>query len=503
MKGQSMSWVGCLLEWQRTYINSWLEHYFEMSKFDAERALTIYKTFTKQTNLVVEFLSTARHYENATRLEIPKLKHAPTSLTASLEEYLNDPDFETNRRQYLAQQDGKKGRKKSAIDVAADSGFKSQPVNKGSSNTGFSESKTTQATEPTKPIPKSPAPDLIDFFDSIEQNQTTMATQPQQQAPQYQPAQLFSQQQQIPQQTSFPPQQAQQIFGQQQIQQTGFGLQQAQPTGFAPVQGFSPQNTQQAQPQNNGFVGNNNPFGQPQNQQPMQSSFTGVGYGGYSNQPLKQQQDIFGIPQNNGTAVSSQQQPSQQQQFNNNQQAFAPTQQATNTGPQDSNPFRKSMFPQATGASMPFQSNTSPTSTPQSPQSTNPFARSMTGQSTNSPFISAPPHVSYGSPFSSSPPPVPQSPPISQLVPQRTGTNPFARQTTQAPEIQNQTASPLVASQTGSTNPFRQSMFHNQQTGQGWQSSQGTMGGFEQMDTVPIFPRPGQPQQQAQPNFFS
>lgn len=90
-------------------IDSILEHYFEMSKTDAQRALAIYKTFTKQTNLVVEFLSTARQYENATRLEIPKLKHAPTSLTASLEEYLNDPDFEVNRRQYLAHTDARKG----------------------------------------------------------------------------------------------------------------------------------------------------------------------------------------------------------------------------------------------------------------------------------------------------------------------------------------------------------------------------------------------------------
>ena len=479
-----------------------------MSKYDAERALTIYKTFTKQTNLVVEFLSTARHYENATRLEIPKLKHAPTSLTASLEEYLNDPDFETNRRQYLAQQDGRKANKKSAINAAADSGFKSQPINKGSSNTGFSESKPAQATEPTKSLPKSPAPDLIDFFDSIEQNQTTMATQSQQQVPQYQPAPAFSQSQQISQQTGFPPQQAQQVFGQQQAQQTGFGLQQAQPTGFASVQGFGPQNAQQApsQTQNNGFVGSSNPFGQPQTQQPVQPNFTGVGFGGYTNQPLQQQQDIFAVPQNNGTAVSPQQQPPQQQQFNHSQQAFAPTQQATNTGPQDSNPFRKSMFPQPTGASMPFQSNTPPTSTPLSPQSTNPFARSMTGNSTSSPFTSPPPSMPQGTPFTSPPPPIPQSQPIQQLTPQRTGTNPFARQTTQVTGIQNQAAAPLVASQTGSTNPFRQSMFYNQQTGQGWQSGQGTMGGLEQVDTVPIFPRPGQPQQQqqeAQRNFFS
>jgi hypothetical protein len=51
---------------------------------------------------------------------------------------------------------------------------------------------------------------------------------------------------------------------------------------------------------------------------------------------------------------------------------------------------------------------------------------------------------------------------------------------------------------TGSTNPFRQSAFVNNQTGQGWQNSNaGTIGGMN-MDAVPttnVFPRPGQQQQ--------
>lgn len=479
-----------------------------MSRVDAERALTIYKTFTKQTNFVVDFLSTARHFENATRLEIPKLKHAPTSLTASLEEYLNDPDFEINRRQYLAQQDGRKGRKRSAIDGAIQPGFKSQPVSKGTTNTGFPEStpaqQPAQVTEPAKPAPKSPAPDLIDFFDSIEQNQTPMATQPQQHASQYQPAQSFQQPQQVPQQLGFPPQQAQQIFDQSQAQQTGFGLQQAQPTGFAPVQGFTTQNGQQMQPQPqiSGFAGNGNLFGQPQaQQQPAQSNFTGAGFVGYNQQPHQQQQDIFTMPQNNGLAFSP-----QQHSFSTGEQSLTPAQQTTNTGSQDTNPFRKSMFPQATGASLPLQPNALPASTTLTPQTTNPFARNISGQTTGSPFTSPPPNLPQGTPFTSPPPIIPQSQPIQQqqLTPQRTGTNPFARQPPPANGIENQNTSPLVANPTGGTNPFRQSIFHNQQTGQGWQSGQGTMGGLEQMDTVPIFPRTGQPQQQqAQPNFFS
>ncbi|KAH0164047.1 hypothetical protein KCU67_g5317, partial [Aureobasidium melanogenum] len=56
-----------------------------------------------------------------------------------------------------------------------------------------------------------------------------------------------------------------------------------------------------------------------------------------------------------------------------------------------------------------------------------------------------------------------------------------------------QSASFLTPAVTGSTNPFRQSMFVNQQTGQGWQNTpQASMGGWEQLQTVPVFPRPGQ-----------
>jgi hypothetical protein len=88
-----------------------LGHYFEMSRTDAERAIKIYKTFCKQTDQVVQFLGVARQFEHATRLEIPKIKHAPTSLAASLQEYLDDKEFDVNRRQYLAEQDAKKSGK--------------------------------------------------------------------------------------------------------------------------------------------------------------------------------------------------------------------------------------------------------------------------------------------------------------------------------------------------------------------------------------------------------
>lgn len=94
-----------------------LEHYFEMSHFDAERALDIYKMFTKDMDEVVEYLSLARRLESSTKLSVPNIKHAPTSLTQSLEDYLNDPEFEFNRRQFLAQKEAKLAAHRSDADV--------------------------------------------------------------------------------------------------------------------------------------------------------------------------------------------------------------------------------------------------------------------------------------------------------------------------------------------------------------------------------------------------
>ena len=454
-----------------------------MSKYDAERALGIYKTFSKQTNKVVEFLSTARQYEHSTRLEIPKLKHAPTSLTSSLEEYLNDPDFEINRRQYLAQQEAKKGRKVTSNGVSEPSAATAakQPVmGKSEVDKSFPEPRAAPGAS-SKPEIKGPAPDLIDFFDSIEQNQTPMATQPQQQNPNLQAA-PYQQQQQSD------------FFGQS-------GAQQQQTSRF----------------------GGSNPFGQAQQlqNQPAQPNFTGAGFGGFSQQPFDQQQSQVGMAQTGVSQFNPQQaftQPQGQIQdnvngFNQQQQSFSPGQQQPQQ--QSSNPFRQSMFAQNTGilnTSLP--SNPSVTS-PVVPQSTNPFARNTTGQApnqaNNSPFQSPPPGPSFGAPqpFPFPPSiqtqptqtqsfPQPQSQQPASLQPTRTGTNPFARNVT-SPPSQQPTPPPLVPNQTGSTNPFRQSMFVNQQTGQGWQASQGTMGGLENLPTIPVFPRPGQQQQQQQP----
>lgn len=78
-----------------------LEHYFEMLHDDAARALDVYKKFVDQTKYVIDYLRVAKHLEYATKLHVPTIKHAPTALTSSLLEYLNDPQFEKHREEYL------------------------------------------------------------------------------------------------------------------------------------------------------------------------------------------------------------------------------------------------------------------------------------------------------------------------------------------------------------------------------------------------------------------
>ncbi|KAJ5765451.1 hypothetical protein N7520_005010 [Penicillium odoratum] len=408
-----------------------LEHYFEMSRPDSERALAIYKTFTKQTEEVVGFLGVARHFQSATRLEIPKLKHASTDLARLLEDDLNDPDFDLRRREYLSG----KGIKQEGRAPPAASALSSQAI-------APQQQQQQQQSAPQPAQQKPPPSDLIDFFDSIEQNQQPMA----QQAPaQYQQTGFQ------PQQPGF--QQPQQAFY---PQQTGFPQQQQQPqmTGYgAQIYGVQQQNT-------------GNPFGQPA--QPLQSTPTGAGFGGYTPQPPQAQaygfqSQLAPIPQN---AIPSypQQQPMQ------NQQALQPPSTPTN-------PFRQSMLMNQNTGGAPAPA------TPLQRQNTNPFAKRIAVAAPQSNFGAEPvpqmPQVSS----------IPQQSPQS-LQPQRTGTNPFAR-----PAVPTQTTGlqPLQPTPTGSTNPFRQSQFIHQQTGQGWQASgqNGTMGGLEQLETVPIFPRPG------------
>ncbi|OQE45868.1 hypothetical protein PENCOP_c001G00813 [Penicillium coprophilum] len=424
-----------------------LEHYFEMSRPDSVRALAIYKTFTKQTEEVVQFLGVARHFQSATRLEIPKLKHASTDLARLLEDDLNDPDFDLRRREYLAKK-GVRAPPSMEASVTSDASkpMPTPPMSNPASN------------PPKQPEQSKPPPvDLIDFFDSIEQNQQPMG---QQNTMQYQQTGFQQQSQQpfYPQQTDFQ-QQPQTI--QQQPLATGYG----QPTQYgAPYQAQGP----------------NNPFGQHQQQQqpqqpppqPLQAMPTGAGFGGYSPQPQQYgfQSQLAPIPQQ---GIASFPQPQQQQQA---PQTLQPLQ------PQHTNPFRQSMM-------LNSSTGTQPPAAPLSRQNTNPFARRL---STATPQYN-PPNDQFQPAQSPQVQQLPQ-PQAQPIQPQRTGTNPFAR-ASPAPQqaLPPPAATPLRPNPTGSTNPFRQSQFINQQTGQGWQNSgqSGTLGGLEQLETVPIFPRPG------------
>jgi phosphatidylinositol-binding clathrin assembly protein len=419
-------------------------HFFEMSKVDAERAMEIYRNFTKQTDFVVQYLSVARQYEHHTRVEVPKLKHAPVNLGRQLEEYLGDPDFEVNRRQYLAELDVKKSKGGPGA-KASRSESVSRPA--AASNNPFpSVNGSNQAAK--SQVTKGPDPDLIDFFDSIEQNQTQMQMNPQpQMGVQY---------------TSNSP------------------YQQVQPTGFQQQNGFVMQ-------QQTGFIANS-PFQQQnigaytqqqQAAQQLQPNFTGAGFGGFTPQPSFQPGSLAPIPQDTVATF---------------QTGAAPGLQSLQTG-QNTNPFRQSMLMnQASGMQQPNLV----VAVPNSPtgnlnrQNTNPFARSMSSPQVTTAFSP----TNSNSPFQSQSPQQMASPPA-PLQPMATGTNPFARNFTGAAQPQVQLQQPQAAPQalapqpTGSTNPFRQGPFVNHATGMGWQHNQAPIGGgLDQLGTVPVFPRP-------------
>jgi hypothetical protein len=383
-------------------------------------------------------------------------------LAASLEEYLNDKDFDVNRRQYLAEKEAKRngGKLTNGSSKAQESKPAAQPAI------------TSQpAAEPLKLNSSAP---LIDLFASLEDNQQTMATQPMMQQQYAQQGGFQQQNFQVPQQTGA----------------MGFGQQQ-QPFNSQDGQGTNPFQMQQ-QPQ----------VPQIQMQPPqIQAQFTGAGFGGYTPQPFSPTNTLAPIPQNGMADFSQQQQQPMQQpmQIPTIAEPLYPQQTSTN-------PFRQSQIPNPTGAAEPKLLNNPTGASSLNRASTNPFAKHSTGFSpaqspTNaSPFAQPPAQPSPFAPMQQQQqaPPFQSLQPLQPLQPSPTGTNPFARQ----PSPQNATSPPpggLTVNATGSTNPFRQSAFVNQQTGQGWQSNgQGTLGGMhvDQVPTTNVFPRPGQQQPQ-------
>lgn len=430
--------------------------------------------FTKQTADVVEFLQQARVVETATRLQIPNLKHAPTSLTSSLEEYLHDPEFDSNRRNYLASQEAKRTGKPVPPSVKPSSPPPGQQ-SKTSAAQRFPSPTPAAAASSELAQPRAVAPDLIDFFESIESEQTPMfATQ--QEAPQLQIPQT---QNQYSQQVDAPFIGGQPSFvGQQQF---------AAQTGPAYPVAYQAQNPySQAQLTPIAMI-QTGPL-PPQQSQQMQPNFTGTGFGGYT--PSDQ------------TAVTAPPMPILPQQFIQQPSTFqsplnlSPAV-ALSTGQTDTNPFRQSMM--MTGSVTSNQSLGSYTTSPPAPKSTNPFARAASQSSPTGLTVTAPVFpISAQSTSSYNPQSVPQTMPLSQQPTIRsmpTGTNPFARNLSPTPTGTSVGSVALsVPATTGGTNPFRQSMMvqHQQQQAQmngSFSGQSGSMGGWENLETIPIFPR--------------
>ncbi|KAF5101502.1 hypothetical protein D0Z03_000580 [Geotrichum reessii] len=381
-----------------------LEHYFEMSKVDATHGLEIYKRFTKQTTEVVGFLRVARNLENVTQLRVPNIKHAPVSLTDSLEEYLNDPDFEINHRQYLAEKQAKESNKGSA--TAEDGAVTSAQSTVNGLNPVQNASSTAVDTNPFHALisQQTQPSNLVDIFggnsQEYQQQQKQQAQQPftSQQQPIVVQIPIGVQTQVVPNQTGvvnpwgqpdnsqFAQQQAQ-LHAQQQVQQQAqlqaqqtAQLQaqqtaqlQAQQTAQLQAQQtaqLQAQQTAQLQAQQTG------PF-QQQPQAQLTPAFTGAGFGGYSTSPsvvIPSTASGFNV----GVRSVSTGSP------------FASQLGSTTTG---SNPFRVSIMPTSTGGNPFLQRVSTVGSRPKSmlPQSTgnNPFSQSSASNVPPMPSLSS------------------------------------------------------------------------------------------------------------------
>ena len=97
-----------------------LEHYFEMSKADAERSLELYRRFCFQTENVLAFLNAAKRYSYQLRSVIPNLKHAPLSLATALEEYLHETDFSKHEAGSRSKASTAEGVKESKTDASSE-----------------------------------------------------------------------------------------------------------------------------------------------------------------------------------------------------------------------------------------------------------------------------------------------------------------------------------------------------------------------------------------------
>ncbi|KAF8889325.1 ANTH domain-containing protein [Infundibulicybe gibba] len=386
-----------------------LEHYFEMSHVDAQQALNIYQRFCKQTERVVEYLGVARKLQNLLNVPIPHLRHAPVSLAGALQEYLDDPNFEQNRRDYRSNKDSKKSGS-SSKSKKADATKSPPPPLPTSSTTATTSTTMPTATVPTDAKGKAPGKVETDFFSALEE---TTPNPPNNQG--VNSGSAFSQQSPAPN----PFVQMQMATGQpfmQQQQQSQFA-QMAQQAGF-----LQPQQTAFGQ-----FA--SNPFGlQPQAPQatghPSFSSFLPTQPTGFpQSQPQTQQpQQQTGFPQ-------TQQQPS----------FLRP--QATG-----SNPFRQSMlFPQSTGAAMFGNNGFGGQGTPNNFLAPQGQAFGSAGQSPAPMSAISPSFMSPAAPSNSS---------MASNLPARPASTPLTSIPSASTNMSPPPAQPVKTHQTGTRNPF-------------------------------------------------
>lgn len=139
-----------------------LEHYFEMSKSDAERSLELYRRFCFQTENVVAFLNSAKRHSHQLRSSIPHLKHAPLSLANALEEYLHETDFSKHEATPKLERKEPETTKSKENAVS---------VKEAPSPTASKTKEVTTAEQPRKGDSSSRQA-LQDFFESLEQPNT-------------------------------------------------------------------------------------------------------------------------------------------------------------------------------------------------------------------------------------------------------------------------------------------------------------------------------------------
>ncbi|SCZ89693.1 BZ3500_MvSof-1268-A1-R1_Chr9g10560 [Microbotryum saponariae] len=375
-----------------------LEHYFEMSHVDATTALKIYKTFCRDTEKVVAYLGIAKKLQHVTNIPIPNLKHvqtdshtptppyqAPVSLVSSLEEYLNDPNFEHNREEYKENKRIADGKPRSSSKAPATSAPSAATA---STSAAAPSASTSSATPSSTEAPKAPT-SFTDFFESIEQSQTAM----------FDPSTGSPTLSYFQQQAVFNPFVQNQMTG----MQSPFGMVQPQVTGFAAPNPFMqpqitglvhPQMTGYVQPQMTGMAPNpfrqsmmptgQSPFGafaggQPQ-PQIMQQQATGMPFTAQGGSGFLQPQATGAGPFANGTrpmsVITSQATGSP---FGNTTQPASPfMSQAPVTASSPFAPPQRVASPFGNGVSSPFNSTSSaPATAPLQAQKTgarNPFA---------------------------------------------------------------------------------------------------------------------------------